>query len=82
VFLQQSNKLRLTRSTVWLQLSALLCTECKKALSAVKSAVVSKYRMTNKPAPETPSAYVETILQPVLYVLHSSYCVVFVRSYY
>jgi hypothetical protein len=38
--------------------------ECKKALGAVKSAVVSKYRMTNKPAPESPSAYVETILAP------------------
>ena len=31
----------------------------------MKSAVVSKYRMTNKPAPETPSAYVETILAPL-----------------
>ena len=41
--------------------------DCKKGLGAVKTAVVSKYRMTNKPAPELPSAYVDSILLPLRY---------------
>jgi len=61
----QVSKVGGAREVVWARITTLLVTDCKKSLGAVKTAVVSKYRMTNKPAPETPSAYVESILAPL-----------------
>ena len=73
---RQTSKLQGARSEVWARVSALLGGECRKALGAVKTAVVSKYRMTNKPAPDSASAYVEVILQPLKKFLaqHSALC--------
>jgi Domain of unknown function (DUF3510) len=60
---------------VWGRVCSLLAGDCKKALAAVK-AVALKYRMTNKPAPEAPSPYVEGILQPFRYTYLISYLVI------
>lgn len=46
------------------RVSSLLCNDCRRAVTAIK-AIAGKYRMTNKPAPETSSSYVETVLQPL-----------------
>jgi len=62
---RQVAKLQGARGEIWTKITALLGGECRKALGAVKTAVVSKYRMTNKPAPESASAYVEAILLPL-----------------
>jgi len=48
---------------VWGKVCSMLAGDCKKGLSAVR-AVAAKYRMTNKPAPEVQSPYVDTILLP------------------
>lgn len=55
-----------TRVAVWGRVCAMLGADCKKGLTAVR-AVAAKYRMTNKPAPDAPSPYVEMILQPFRY---------------
>lgn len=59
-------KLRLggTRAAVWLKGRQLLGVDCKKHLSGVR-VIAGKYRMTNKPPPDGPSSYVDTIFQPL-----------------
>ena len=57
-------RLDATRAAVWARLSALLSADCRRSLQAVK-AVAGKYRMTNKPPPETASPYVESVLAPL-----------------
>jgi hypothetical protein len=59
----QCNKLNNIRSIVWSRVSNLLGNECKRNLTSVK-AIAGKYRMTNKPLPDSSSPYVEIILQP------------------
>jgi hypothetical protein len=49
---------------VFNRISQQLSNECKNSLQAVR-AVAGKYRMTNKPPPETASPYVKTVLQPL-----------------
>lgn len=49
---------------VFNKISSQLSSECRISLQAVKS-IAGKYRMTNKPAPETASNYVKSILSPV-----------------
>lgn len=73
---RQTTKLTGARGEVWGKVTSLLGAECRKALGAVKTAVVSKYRMTNKPAPDGASAYVDNILQPLKKFLaqHSTLC--------
>jgi Domain of unknown function (DUF3510) len=69
---QQQRCLTGTRVAVWGRVCSMLGGECKKGLSAVR-AVAAKYRMTNKPAPDAPSPYVELILQPFKYVTQSPF---------
>lgn len=64
---QQETSLRGTRIAVWGKVCSMLAGNCKKGLSAVR-AVAAKYRMTNKPAPEVQSPYVDTILLPFRFV--------------
>lgn len=54
--------------------------DCKKGLSAVR-AVAAKYRMTNKPAPEVPSPYVDTILLPFRYKSICTYVYIYMYKY-
>ncbi|KAJ1437160.1 hypothetical protein B484DRAFT_445351 [Ochromonadaceae sp. CCMP2298] len=60
----QVRRLTGARGEVWNKATLMLGAECKRVLAAVK-AVAGKYRMTNKPAPETASAYVAGILTPL-----------------
>lgn len=57
-------RLEMTRDAVWNKVCSLLSTECKKSLAAVK-AIAGKYRMTNKPPPDSASPYVENIVLPL-----------------
>ena len=66
---QQQSRLVGTRVAVWGRICVMLGAECKKGLTAVR-AVAAKYRMTNKPAPDAPSPYVETVLLPFRYDSH------------
>lgn len=52
------------RDAVWTRALSSIASECKRNLGGVR-VIAGKYRMTNKPPPDTPSAYVETILQPL-----------------
>ena len=61
---QQHGRLLGAREAVWDRVSTMLSGDCKKGLTAVR-AIAAKYRMTNKPPPDAPSPYVETILQPL-----------------
>lgn len=58
------NRLEMTRDAVWNKVCSLLSTECKKSLVSVK-AIAGKYRMTNKPPPDSASPYVENIVLPL-----------------
>ena len=65
-------ELRRLRSAVLGRLQSMLAYECKSLLSSGGAnvagpvrAIASRYRMTNKPSPEAPSAYVETVLRPL-----------------
>jgi len=49
---------------LWARIAGIIAAECKSGLKAVKS-VAGKFRMTNKPAPDTPSGFVVTILKPL-----------------
>lgn len=51
-------------SSIWTKTSSIIGNECKKNLGGVR-VIAGKYRMTNKPPPDAPSPYVETILQPL-----------------
>jgi hypothetical protein len=60
------------RNSVLLKIQTNIAAECKALLSAGGAnvagpirAIASRYRMTNKPAPDTPSPYVETVLRPL-----------------
>eukprot|EP01038_Epipyxis_sp_PR26KG_P007667 gene7667-10431_t len=53
-----------TRLSLWSKVLQLLAFDCKKSLTAVK-AIAGKYRMTNKPPPDSASQYVESILSPL-----------------
>lgn len=64
----QCNKLYDIRSILWSRVSNLLGNECKRNLTSVK-AIAGKYRMTNKPQPDSASPYVEIILQPYRYII-------------
>ena len=68
----QSQKILLLMHGVWSRISSMICSECKTALQAVKG-VAGKYRLTNKPPPETPSPFVGTILTPLRYVYKTPY---------
>jgi len=57
-------RLEMTRDAVWNKVCSLLSTECKKSLVSVK-AIAGKYRMTNKPPPDSASPYVENIVLPL-----------------
>lgn len=63
----QSDKLNSLRERVWVETCRLLSLECKDNLLGIKG-VASKYRMTNKPPPNAPSPYVETIFKPIRYI--------------
>ena len=58
------NKLRGSALAVWKHVVTLLLIECRGQLAAVR-AVAGRYRMTNRAAPTSPSAYVETVLAPM-----------------
>jgi hypothetical protein len=60
----ECERLDATRKAVWSRLVSLLGADCRRGLLAVK-AVAGKYRMTNKPAPDSASPYVETVLAPL-----------------
>lgn len=60
----QADKLAKLRMKVWAETCRLLAMECKENSLGIKG-VASKYRMTNKPAPSTPSPYVELIFKPL-----------------
>jgi hypothetical protein len=62
----QTAKLAAVRSLAWTETCRMLSVDCKENLLGVKG-VASKYRMTSKPPPTTPSPYVETILMPIRY---------------
>jgi hypothetical protein len=66
----QSRKYQLISDAIWSRALALLSAECKIALQQVKG-VAGKYRMTNKPPPDSASPFVAVILKPVKYVLLS-----------
>lgn len=61
---QQTTKLLAVKTIAWEETCRTLTAECKENLQSVK-AVASKFRMTNKPPPTAPSAYVETVLAPL-----------------
>lgn len=63
----QCRKYQLISDAVWSRALALLSSECKVALQQVKS-VAGKYRMTNKPPPDSASPFVVVILKPIKYV--------------
>jgi hypothetical protein len=60
----QSERLLGARVAVWERVCALMASDCKKGLTAVR-AIAAKYRMTNKPPPDAPSPYVDAVLQPL-----------------
>lgn len=61
---RQLRRLEDLRAAVWAKACALLAADCKKHLAGVR-VIAGKYRMTNKPPPETHSGYVELIFQPL-----------------
>eukprot|EP01041_Mallomonas_annulata_P005055 gene5055-10123_t len=61
---RQCDKGERTVRSLWGRVYHLLEGECKQTLQAVR-AIAGKYRMTNKPPPETQSPYVTVILQPI-----------------
>ena len=61
---KQSEKLENLRVLLWNKSINLLSNDCKRNLAGVK-VIAGKYRMTNKPPPDSASSYVETILQPL-----------------
>jgi hypothetical protein len=67
----QTEKLRGAKAAVWTKLCGVIVQDCVRGLASVKS-VAAKFRMTNKPAPDMPSAYVETTLQPFKYAVCSN----------
>lgn len=58
-----SERLHEATDRVWAQIAKSLAAECSSCLSAVQNIAVN-YRMTRKPAPTTPSTYVENIMAP------------------
>jgi len=61
---RQCDKGERTVRALWGKVYQLLEADCRQILQAVR-AVAGKFRMTNKPPPETASPYVITILQPI-----------------
>ncbi len=59
----QCNKLQYIRENIWSKICNIISGECKRGLNNVK-AIAGRYRMTNKPPPETASTYVASILAP------------------
>lgn len=74
----QAQKILSLMTGVWLRASSMICTDCKSSLQAVKG-VAGKYRLTNKPPPESSSPFVVTILNPLRYAgaLHLAVSFVF-----
>ena len=62
----QSN-LQSTAGAVWLKMSQLVATECKKGLVSSVKGIAGKFRMTNKPPPDSASAFIEPIFNPLRY---------------
>lgn len=62
----QSAKTLSLMNGVWTRLCSMICIDCKSSLQAVKG-VAGKYRLTNKPPPDSASPFVSTILNPLRY---------------
>jgi hypothetical protein len=60
----ESKMLRELALSLWQKTCNMVTADCKRNLSGVR-VIAGKYRMTNKPPPDAPSPYVETILQPL-----------------
>lgn len=56
---------------VWVRAVSIVGMESKRNLGGVK-VITGKYRMTNKPPPDSASAYVETVLQPLKLFMSNS----------
>ena len=64
VLTRRSASLRELAVSMWQQALSVLSSDCRAALTAVKS-IAARFRMTNKPPPDSASPYVQTILQPL-----------------
>ena len=60
----QANKCKQVIAGFWARALSIVCADCKVAVQSVKS-VAGKYRMTNKPPPDSASPFVPSILQPL-----------------
>ena len=57
--------LRATAAAVWAQVCVRVAESCKfPALNSVRT-IAGKFRMTNKPTPDRPSAFIKTLLAPL-----------------
>jgi len=63
--------LRATTVTLWLKMTQIIMTECKRGLVSAVKAIAGKFRMTNKPPPDTASAFIEPIFNPLKKLLNS-----------
>lgn len=61
---RQQNTAQELRPNVRKKIADIITMDCKSGLKAVKS-IAGKFRMTNKPPPESPSSYVASILKPL-----------------
>jgi hypothetical protein len=60
--------------SLWGRNSQLLAGECKRILISSVKAIAGKFRLTNKPPPDAPSAYVETVYQSFRFIFIYSCC--------
>lgn len=61
------SSLRSTTGAVWLKMSQLVAAECKKGLVSAVKGIAGKFRMTNKPPPDSASTFIEPIFNPLRY---------------
>lgn len=64
-FTSVTERLATAQTAVWDRTATLLTTECRKGLLSAVKAIAGRYRMTNKPPPDSPSPYVESTLRPL-----------------
>ena len=57
--------LRSTTVAVWLKMSQVVSSECKKGLASSVKGIAGKFRMTNKPPPDSASPFIEPIFNPL-----------------
>lgn len=60
-----NTRLSTVQAVVWERAAILLTTDCRKSLLSAVKAIAGRYRMTNKPPPDSASPYVESTLQPL-----------------